>query len=69
MNPIDIGEDGLVGTRRRGNWGLPCMGVGVGGQVDEELGRKRRNGSRGVVVSVEIFRVTCPARIDYFQPY
>jgi len=35
MNLAGIGEHGLVGTSRRGNWELACMGEGFGGQVDE----------------------------------
>lgn len=65
MNLVGTGERRFVGTLRRGNWELPCMGEEVGGRVDEELRRKRHKRSRGVVASVEMLRMTFP---DYFQP-
>jgi len=66
MDLVDIDKHELVGTRRRGNWELACMGEGVGGHVGEELCRKHRKMSRDVVASMGIFRVTFPACIGDF---
>jgi len=65
MNLVVVGEYGLVCTRRRGNSESPRTGEGVGGQVDEGLSQKHRRMSRSVAISVEIFRVTFPARIGH----
>lgn len=64
MDSVGIREHGLVDTHRRSNHEPFRMGEGIGGQADEELGRKHHRRARSVVVSVEIFRVTFLACID-----
>jgi len=66
MNLVGIGEHGLIGAHRQDNRELGSMGEGIGGQVDEDLDRKHRRRSRGVVDSAGMFRETFPARIGDF---
>lgn len=66
MNPVGIGERGLLGTHCLGERELIHMWV-VGGRVDGGLYRRHRSWkSRSVVVPVGIFLVTCPAYIENF---